>query len=144
MLLAPAAVLIGSVSACAAEGSEPVAIGSPASARTTAPPDELAGLRKLDLVRAGTILAERTARGVAEPAEFDTDGSYAFRAVCSGGGRMTVRTHASGENDVAVACDGYTSGMRYLTELDLEVWSVDATDDQRWSIVWVDWDGRRS
>lgn len=141
--LAAVVVLVGVLSACTADGTEPVAALAPDSASTSPSEPPLERLTKLDLVREGTILAVQTARGVAQPAEFDTDGSHAFRVVCTGGGKLAVRTHASGEEDVSVACDGFTSGMRYLTERDHEVWSVDATDDQEWSIVWVDWDGQR-
>lgn len=137
------AVAMLCLGACQADGAEQVVelsapSGSPAS---TDPRDQL---RQLELVRSGTILAERTARGVSEPAEFATDGSYAFRAVCSGGGRLTVRTHISREHDVSIECRGLTSGMRFLNESDVEVWSVRATDRQEWSIVWVDWDGEGS
>lgn len=141
--LAVVTVLTGLLSACGADGTEPVAALAPDSASTSPPQPPLERLTKLDLVRAGAVLAVQTARGVAQPAEFDTDGSHAFRVVCTGGGEMAVRTHGSGEDDVSVACDGSASGMRYLTERDHEVWSVEATDDQEWSIVWVDWDGQR-
>lgn len=141
--LAVVVVVAGLLSACKADDTEPVAALAPGSASTSASEPPLERLTRLDLVREGTILAVQTARGVAQPAEFDTDGSHAFRVVCTGGGKMAVRTHASGEDDVPVACDGFASGMRYLTERDHEVWSVDATDDQEWSIVWVDWDGQR-
>lgn len=130
-------VLAAALAGCEASGTERVVGLSSASASATS--DPLEQLKQLDLVRAGTILAEGRGRAVAEPAEFDTDGSYAFRAVCTGGGKMTVRTHASKEHEVSVECEGYPSGMRYLNDVGVEVWSVHATNDQEWSIVWVDW-----
>lgn len=136
--VAVAIVLTAALAGCEAAGTERV-VGRP-SASPSATSTPLEQLKQLDLGRAGTILAEREGRAVAEPAEFDTDGSYAFRAVCTGGGKMTVRTHASKEHDVSIECKGYPSGMRYLNDVDVEVWSVHATDDQEWSIVWVDWD----
>ncbi len=140
------ALLAGLLGACEADGQERVAALVPESTSASSSPspgEQLEQLKQLDLARTGTILAERSGRGVAEPAELDTDGSYAFRAVCTGGGRMRVRTHASGGDDVAVRCDGYPNGMRYLNDFGVEVWSVDAGNDQEWSIVWVDRDDER-
>lgn len=87
----------------------------------------------------GPVLAEESGSGALEEAEFETDGSYAFSASCTGGGRLAIRTDAGDVDRVPIPCDGTPVAMHYLKDWDVEVWSVEATKDQTWSVAWRDW-----